>query len=599
MVHRSHNAAHIEKHRFEIDRIMVTSFLVYILILLTYFFGLPTEWQSKFDSHYGELSMQCLLVVIFSLSIYRATENNARLFWAMLTLGFSFWLAATTLGLFASKWPLVKIELYKDVLFLIHTAIIAVAIEIRPDLYNDRLWFQQRSVYAIGGFLLIIAAFGYFAILPIAENTTSYASPYILYAIIDACLSIRFLVAATDARNQSWRLIFAIFSIVFLLIGLADTLALVYLHGYLVYEPGRWLNLLWYLWYGVAVLATGITLFKTERRPDEIDPPILTPATTALMVFGAVLPLVHAVGYGTGVFDDNVRQARDIFVAAWIVAISFLLYSLYVVIRRTVSRLRTDKSDAEQKANKIEYQLERELRIRSLGRLSAGLAHDFGNTVSAIAMHAKAIENSAGNATAVKLAIDGLNQAVRYAQDLVAKLSAFGGSRDRAIVETFDINEEIEKTIAVAGPSLAKGIRLMIQLDSQTMLIRAERSAVHQVLTNYLYNAADAVGEQGRIVVSTCITNVHDRCASCDEVIVDRYVALAVTDSGPGIDDSLADNVFEPLISTKPMGKGSGLGLSTVHGVMHKIGGHVGLSSSTEAGTRFIAYFPLCATMDS
>ena len=279
------------------------------------------------------------------------------------------------------------------------------------------------------------------------------------------------------------------------------------------------------------------------------------------------------------------------FVATWIALVSALFYGLYFLVRDKVGAIDQERAVAESKAERFEDQLNRELRLRSLGRLSAGLAHDFGNSITAIAMYAGLIDKKSQRGEAVGEEVQGLREGVGYAQDLVGKLKVFGSYGDQVSTQPLDFGDEVRRTVEIIRPSLAKGIELVFEERATDMSVLAEATMVHQVVTNFVYNAADAMPEGGRIDVEVDCIDVDSRCASCGELFAGRFVQLTVCDTGPGVNPALSERVFEPLISTKPLGKGSGLGLSTVHGVMHSIGGHVGLVNRSRGGAAFSACF--------
>ncbi len=134
--------------------------------------------------------------------------------------------------------------------------------------------------------------------------------------------------------------------------------------------------------------------------------------------------------------------------------------------------------------------------------MSAGLAHDFGNSLLAIASHAKAIEIEYRNDDSIsQQGIKGINQAIQYARELVAKLSLVGTSSRAASIESFDLRQEISNTIQVVAPSIGSDVVLNYLPSSKPDRVRAEKSTVQQVLSNYIYNAIDAVGQRA---ISRC-----------------------------------------------------------------------------------------------
>ncbi|MBT8080486.1 MAG: hypothetical protein KJO31_18040 [Gammaproteobacteria bacterium] len=552
---------------------------------------MPPEWQVHFESTIGERLQLLLVIALFGAAAIRAAQRQARLFWLVLIAGFFFWFVMPFPGLLLPDSQSLLNAISADVFLLAATATLLVAVEARLDTLSEPLWLQRRAFYIAGGLLFVIALYLYFDIIPVAVGSNVYVSSMSIYAASNLYIAIRSVVAGNDARSESWRLLYFLFSATMSLIFVADMLSWAFEEGVLNHEPGNWINVFWYLWYPVAMIASGVAA-TVEISP--ISRQLVRPTSFlagAPLIIGLVLPFMHTLGYGLDVFSQDVRQARETFVAAWIVIVSVLFYALYQLLKRRIRSLETKRRIAEEKSEQVERQLQRELQIRSLGRLSAGLAHDFGNTVAAIAMHSKTIQTSLQQNRPTDRGVAGLAASVDYAQKLVSKLSEFGNSGYGFSTSEFDISTEIEKPLNLIRQTLNGSIELQYQRPT-SMVVWADRSGTHQVITNYVYNAIDAVGSQGVVTVS--LERSHDKatCASCGEDVAGDFIALTVTDTGPGIDSSVINSVFEPLVTTKPIGKGSGLGLSTVHGIMHRFGGHVGLSSVEGDNTKFIAFFP-------
>ncbi len=578
---------------FALDRYAKLSLAFYLLVMAVRFSVLDPKTQSSFDAYLAEPLLLGTLVLLLSRRVYRSTDASFRLFYTIALSGFAAWLSVSLLHLGDADRQSTSTLLQHDILLMLHSAAIVVAIELRPDTSHSEFWLRRRSLHALGGFLLVYTAFSYFAIVPLYWGSAGYRTPYALYAAVDLFLAMRFFTAVAQARDPTWRQTYALFGVFFLLIVVADVLAFAYRYSVLDYMPDSLANLLWYLWYPIAYAAVGRAPVRSAQPVRLSESQVLDSATGGLLVFGLALPLIHVTGYGLSYFDNQLRDARDILVAAWIVLITVLFSGVYYFVTRHMSKLDRERTMAEEKASQLENQLEREVRLRLLARLSAGLAHDFGNSLFAISTHAKAVEDRHRNGTPLERSMAGLKQAIRYAQDLVTKLSLVGAADTTAPAVVFNIRAEVEQTIQVLAPSLGADIELNYMPSPEPIMIRAERSMVHQVLTNYIYNAVDAIDGQGRIDISIDVYPVRSQCSSCGEEVSGEYAVLTVKDDGPGIDAAVKDNIFEPLITTKPLGKGSGLGLAMIHAIMHRINGHVGVRSTPQQGSSFSAYFPI------
>lgn len=577
----------------KLDAGHAATLVLLVSLLLAYLTVFPDAWQVRFDDLYGELIFLSLTNIMFARALLRANNRNVRMFWGLLLIAFGIWLLVQlTIWALPESLP-ARAELSKDIVFLIFFAALIATIELRLDQHADDRWLYRRAPAAIGGILLVVASFGYFVILPLAVGESGYESTLTLHAVFDGYIGLRFLAAAVQARDTPWRRQYALLGIGFVLLAGADLLAWAFTEGMFAYVAGSPLNLLWWAWYPVVIIATGVELRGTEKSLDDRSTEDEYPNTNALLFFGLSLPLIHVSGYALGLLDPDARLYRDLLVAFWLVAIGAVLFGLYRFIYGRIDVLQEKRADAETRALKFEQQLNRTLRLRSLGRLSSGLAHDFGNTMTALEMHAVTAERRVERGEPSKAEFEGVRNCIDYARNMVAQLKLFGAADERVDTESVSMADEVENTLELIRPSLPDGVSLSFSHGAAEGTVKARPSMLHQVVANYLHNAIDAVHESGTIDVIVEYADVSDRCRSCGNELQGRYAMLKVCDSGDGVSWHLAEHIFEPLVTTKPVGLGSGLGLASVHGIMHKLGGHVGLATSPTGGACFIAYFPL------
>ncbi len=564
-------------------------------LIIAYLVVLPASWAEAFEYTWSEPLFLLLLIGLLARASLRSTSHNARAFFGLLTAGFSVWLSIHLLWLVLPD-RLVDVEdVVIDVVFLIFFAILAATIELRFDARADNRWIIKRVSAALGSVLMIFAVFGYFAIIPAVADEAPYETLLPLHAALEAYLGIRFLLVSLQADEPRWRLLYALFGGAFLLLVLADIMVFVFREQIVDYAPGNAANAVWYLWYPLAYVATAVDPLGQEKPLDTTSSSEEYPNTNGLLLFGFSMPFIHAGGYALGLLGTDGRALRDLFIACWLIVIGASILFLYRFIYSRMDLLDKRRASAESKADQFEEQLRRELRIRSLGRLSSGLAHDFGNTMTALQMHAVAAERRAERGETANAEFEGVRRSVEYAKNMVGQLKLFGAADERVETEPVALVDEVERTLQLVRPSLPDGVSLAFS-HAGTVDVLALPSMVHQVVTNYVHNAIDAVGDRGKIEVTAEPTEVSVSCSSCGDQLSGPYAVLTVSDSGPGVSAEMRETIFEPLVTTKPVGLGSGLGLSSVHGIMHKLGGHVGLTDSPTGGACFIAYFPLRKT---
>lgn len=566
-------------------------------LILAYLLVMPQGWVEAFEYTWSEPLFLLALIGLLARAWMRSASRNARSFFGLSAVGFGVWLSIHVLDFVLPGDVVESKNVIMDVIFLLHFAVFAAAIELRFDDRADNRWIIRRISAALGAVLTIFAVFGYFAIIPAVASDVPYETLLPLHTTFNTYLGVRFLLVALQSEEARWKLLYLLFGAAFLLIAVADAIVLGFRAGVLEYAPGSVVNVAWYLWYPAAYVATAVNPLGTEKPLDDRQSSDEYPNTNGLLVFGFSMPLIHVGGYALGLLGADGRQLRDLFVACWLLVIAACVVLLYRLIYSRMDVLDKRRASAETKADRFEEQLQRELRIRSLGRLSSGLAHDFGNTMTAMQMHAAAAERRVEQGEPADAEFEGVRKSVEYAKHMVDQLKLFGAAEERVETEPVELADEIGQTLQLIRPSLPDGVNLTFS-HADTLEVLALPAMVHQVVTNFVHNAIDAVGDRGQIDVFAEPLAVSGSCRSCGDQLKGRYAMLKVCDSGPGVSADMRDTIFEPLVTTKPVGLGSGLGLSSVHGIMHKLGGHVDLTDCTAGGACFIAYFPLRETAD-
>jgi CheY-like chemotaxis protein len=151
-----------------------------------------------------------------------------------------------------------------------------------------------------------------------------------------------------------------------------------------------------------------------------------------------------------------------------------------------------------------------------------------------------------------------------------------------------DLNQVVRDLQRLLAPIIGEQVEMRVSLGKSAMLVKADPSQIEQVIINLVTNARDAMPRGGTLTIATSLVEVEGD----GTVPAGRYVLLTVTDTGVGMDEGTRRRVFEPFFTTKGIGRGSGLGLATVHGVVEQSGGHVAVESEPGAGTEFKIYLP-------
>lgn len=242
----------------------------------------------------------------------------------------------------------------------------------------------------------------------------------------------------------------------------------------------------------------------------------------------------------------------------------------------------------------LEQQLRQAQKMELLGQLTRGLAHDFNNILASILGYSNLAMERCVSDPSDKLAryLGEVISAGERARDLVAKMLAYSRTSSDTASASLDIASEVEKVVVMLSAAIPAGIKVATYIESDVPLVRINAIDVQQVLINLAINACDAIGEQGHIDISLKRARINNKaCAICHIIIDGDYAVLEVKDSGSGIPADIEQRIFDPFFTTKEIGKGSGLGLSMVQGIIVKNKAHLLIETSAQ-GTSFRVLFP-------
>jgi PAS domain S-box-containing protein len=312
---------------------------------------------------------------------------------------------------------------------------------------------------------------------------------------------------------------------------------------------------------------------------------------------GELDPILERLGRGLRVDHFTTRRVRkDGSVIDVSVSISPILDAGgNVVGAASVARDISAHIRAEANRNVMQARLRESERLETVGRLAAGIAHDFSQVLSVILGYAGILsERLAGDPESQEDA-RGIEKAAQRGARLTRQLLIFSRS-DTALPEEIDLNDMIAGVREVLVSSLG-GIELRFDPGDALPPIRADCRHMEQVLLNLADNARDAMPAGGTLTIGTTVTELgDDYCARHPGVRSGRYVELSVRDTGTGMSAEDMVRVFEPFFSTKPLGRGTGLGLSTVHGLVAEAGGSIDVASQVGYGTVFRVFLPPAGT---
>jgi PAS domain S-box-containing protein len=247
---------------------------------------------------------------------------------------------------------------------------------------------------------------------------------------------------------------------------------------------------------------------------------------------------------------------------------------------------------------KLEEQLRQSQKMEAIGQLAGGVAHDFNNMLMVIIGYCNMLRMSTEIESAAMERIEHINAAAEKAAQLTRGLLAFSRKQimDIRPVNLNDIVQHVQKfLIRIIG----EDIQLKFVSNGENLTAMADAGQIEQVLMNLATNARDAMPKGGLLSIETSIEEITAElayCHGCDKP--GRYALISVSDTGSGMDDETRCRIFEPFYTTKGIGKGTGLGMSIVHGIVTQHNGFIVVSSETDKGTTFKLYIPLVDAVD-
>ncbi|MFN2343429.1 MAG: PAS domain S-box protein [Desulfonatronovibrio sp.] len=251
----------------------------------------------------------------------------------------------------------------------------------------------------------------------------------------------------------------------------------------------------------------------------------------------------------------------------------------------------TEKDLQEEENRRMERELNQARKMEAMGVLAGGVAHDFNNILQAISVQAQALDSRTSDRDGLKKPLQRIDALVSRGISIIKRILTF--SRKVAPeLSVLDINELIEQEIGLLRHALPKMVEMRSDLKPGISNVRIDKHQVELVLMNMVNNARDAIKDSGEIIVSTTELDVEVGSLEYKNVTPGRYIALSIADTGEGMDQAVKERIFDPFYTTKEIGRGTGLGLPTVFGIIKSHGGHIFCKSTPGKGTEFTILLP-------
>jgi PAS domain S-box-containing protein len=242
---------------------------------------------------------------------------------------------------------------------------------------------------------------------------------------------------------------------------------------------------------------------------------------------------------------------------------------------------------------RLEEQFRQSQKMEAVGRLSGGIAHDFNNLLGVMIGFCEILQEQVMQDPVLSDSVSEILKAGNKAAALTRQLLAF--SRQQVLEPTvLELNRTISEIEKMLNRIIGEDIELATTLDSTLRRVKADEGQIEQVILNLAVNARDAMPDGGKLLIETKNIQIDERFAASFPypVKAGAYVLLSVSDSGMGMDSTTQAHMFEPFFTTKEKGKGTGLGLATVYGIVKQSGGYIDVASELGRGTTFKIYLP-------
>jgi two-component system cell cycle sensor histidine kinase/response regulator CckA len=261
-----------------------------------------------------------------------------------------------------------------------------------------------------------------------------------------------------------------------------------------------------------------------------------------------------------------------------------------------VARDITTAREADERRRAVEERTHQAQRMESLGKLAGGVAHDFNNILAIIANYTEFAAEQCPGEPAVQSDLAHVRTATGRAISLTHQLLTFTRG-DTIQPQDVDLNAAIAEVQAMLHRTIGEHIALITVPARAPLIVHADAGQIQQVLLNLAINARDAMPDGGTLVIEATPAQLDGHEVSMQPVLTaGSYARLLVSDTGEGMPPEVAGHIFEPFFTTKPRGQGTGLGLSTVYGIVTEAGGSINVFSEPGVGTTFRVYLPVTAS---
>ena len=561
---------------------------VFVAVQVAAFLFIGSEPLRALVSNLAQIAA-CVTAAAFCVLAARRSRHLGRTFWGLFALAYTAYGISDVVWTYYENWLRMPVPAspVSQFLYLCYDAPIVMALFLREGEDPSGLdW--QRSLDFVQ--MLMVAFLVYYDFLFLRALRAGPHSLEVMEQgmtnVLNFVLAIAFVLRSRWANTSLVRSLCRRMSVYFMVYALAAGVgdyALTFIHT----TSGSWTSMAWTVPFIVAgILAAG---FEPPKE-SEADIPAETWNQRNFLLKNIGLAIMPLTVWALAMRASS----HDRVVAYGAVIISLACYGAHL----TISQYRNHESVVALQASEERYrllfkQLLQAEKMQAIGRLAGGVAHDFNNVLTVIMGYAQQmIDTPAPTAEGVHGGASQIITAGNRAASLTRQLLAFG-RKQMLQPSVVNLNAVIVDVDKMLRRLISENVEIITRPAPRLGSVKADIAQIEQVLLNLVINARDAMPEGGTLTVETANVDLDEAYARNHAgVRAGAYVMLAVGDTGVGMDAETQSHIFEPFFTTKDVGKGSGLGLATVYGVVQQSGGHVWVDSEPGKGSTFRVYLP-------
>ena len=548
--------------------------------------GVPAPARTFFGDYLLSLTFLPLVIAAFAAGLHRLSANSERRFWQAMAAAFAVWFVYGAVAFFIpdERWSL-SWTVAGDCAYIGFYLLILLAIELKPHLQSmDRLEERQRRLRSSALVLLLFGWVCYLLVIPAAVNRATYETEvpsFLLYVSLDLAIIVRLLMVRRESWSVRWATLYGMLALGMGWMLTADVLETLMVSGIIPAGSGTPLDLWWTVPFVLLVAAARARHAPFAAGQDVLNQDWTTarplPADQLLMSGAILLPILHHGLYALGVLPPETEGYRQVLVQIMLVALAILAIAAF----RSVEG---ERRGIEERERVLRNELDQARRMDAVARVAGAVAHDFNNLLHVIRARVELAAEHLPPSHGAQEDLREIRSAAMRASAMATDLLTFG-RRNPVSAETISLHRFIDGVRRQLKLMAGEHATLTIQLRAANDAVAIDAIKFERVLLNLVANAKNAMGTGGRIDIETWNPPVGHGGTP--------RIVLAVRDSGKGMTPDVLEKAFEPYFTTRREQGGSGMGLSSAHGIVQAMGGTIRAESEVGKGTAVIIELPI------